>query len=59
MGYGPCGSDYRLIENVSVVAKSAFKSRFNRVPRRLKLGRAMASQIVCSSPGPLIAIIPN
>ena len=32
MDYGPCGSDYRNIENIVVVAKSDF-SRFNRVER--------------------------
>ena len=30
LDYGPCGSDYRHIENVSVVAKSAFHPYFNR-----------------------------
>ena len=32
LDYGPCGSDYRNIENVVVVAKSGF-SRFNRIER--------------------------
>jgi hypothetical protein len=34
LDYGPCGSDYRHIENVSVVAKSAFQS-FERPARLL------------------------
>lgn len=30
LDYGPCGSDYRHIENVSLVAKSEFKNHLNR-----------------------------
>jgi Carboxypeptidase regulatory-like domain len=35
LDYGPCGSDYRNIENVTVVAKSAFSSHLNRAERLL------------------------
>ena len=35
LDYGPCGSDYRHIENVSVVSRSAFRSHFNRAERLL------------------------
>ena len=35
LDYGPCGSDYRNIENISVVATSAFNSHFNHVERLL------------------------
>jgi Carboxypeptidase regulatory-like domain len=35
LDYGPCGSDYRHIENISVVAKSAFNSHFNHVEQLL------------------------
>jgi len=30
LDYGPCGSDYRHIENVSLVAKSGFNAHLNR-----------------------------
>jgi hypothetical protein len=33
MDYGPCGSDYRHIENVVLVTKSAFSNHLNRVAR--------------------------
>jgi Carboxypeptidase regulatory-like domain len=33
MDYGPCGSDYRNIENISMVTRSAFHSHFNRAAR--------------------------
>jgi hypothetical protein len=33
MDYGPCGSDFRHIENVSLVAKSAFNNHLNRVEK--------------------------
>ena len=35
LDYGPCGSDYRHIENISLVAKSEFRSHFNRAERLL------------------------
>jgi hypothetical protein len=35
MDYGPCGSDYRHIENVTLVAKSNFKNHFNRFEKLL------------------------
>jgi len=35
LDYGPCGSDYRNIVNVSVVAKSAFRDHFDRAARLL------------------------
>ncbi len=33
MDYGPCGSDYRHIENVVLVTKSAFSNHLNRIAR--------------------------
>ena len=33
MDYGPCGSDFRNIENVVLVAKSGFTNHFNRAAR--------------------------
>jgi hypothetical protein len=33
--YGPCGSDYRHIENVVLVAKSGFSNHLNRVEKLL------------------------
>jgi hypothetical protein len=33
MDYGPCGSDFRHIENVSLVAKSAFNNHLNRLEK--------------------------
>jgi hypothetical protein len=33
MDYGPCGSDFRHVENVVLVAKSAFNNHLNRVER--------------------------
>jgi hypothetical protein len=35
MDYGPCGSDFRHIENVVVVTKSAFNNHLNRVEKLL------------------------
>ena len=33
MDYGPCGSDYRHVENVVLVAKSGFNNHLNRVEK--------------------------
>ncbi|HEY1648675.1 MAG TPA: carboxypeptidase regulatory-like domain-containing protein [Terracidiphilus sp.] len=33
LDYGPCGSDYRHIENVSLVAKSGFSAHLNRAEK--------------------------
>jgi hypothetical protein len=33
--YGPCGSDFRHIENVSLIAKSAFNNHLNRIEKLL------------------------
>ncbi|MGA3131412.1 MAG: carboxypeptidase regulatory-like domain-containing protein [Terracidiphilus sp.] len=33
MDYGPCGSDFRHIENVSLIAKSAFNNHLNRLEK--------------------------
>jgi hypothetical protein len=33
MDYGPCGSDFRQIENVSLIARSAFNNHLNRVEK--------------------------
>jgi len=33
MDYGPCGSDFRHIENVSLIVKSAFNNHLNRVEK--------------------------
>lgn len=35
LDYGPCGSDYRHIENVTLVAKSHFQEHFNHFERLL------------------------
>jgi hypothetical protein len=35
MDYGPCGSDYRHIENVVLVTKSAFNNHLNRAEKLL------------------------
>jgi hypothetical protein len=35
MDYGPCGSDFRHVENVVLVAKSAFNNHLNRVEKLL------------------------
>lgn len=35
MDYGPCGSDFRHIENVVLVAKSGFNSHLNRLEKLL------------------------
>jgi hypothetical protein len=33
MDYGPCGSDFRHIENVSLIVKSAFNNHLNRIEK--------------------------
>ena len=35
MDYGPCGSDFRHVENVVLVARSAFNNHLNRVEKLL------------------------
>jgi Carboxypeptidase regulatory-like domain len=45
MDYGPCGSDYRHIENVSLVAKSNFTSHLNPAGKWLANGWELAPLI--------------
>ncbi len=52
MDYGPCGSDYRHIENVSLVATSAFKNHLNRFERLLADGWELAPLIHVQSGEP-------
>ncbi len=35
LDYGPCGSDFRHIENVSLVAKSGFNNHLNNIEKQL------------------------
>jgi len=45
MDYGPCGSDYRHIENVSLVAKSNFSNHLNPAEKWLANGWELAPLI--------------
>ncbi|MGB0053165.1 MAG: carboxypeptidase regulatory-like domain-containing protein, partial [Terracidiphilus sp.] len=45
LDYGPCGSDYRHIENVSLVAKSAFNNHLNNAEKWLVNGWELAPLI--------------
>ncbi len=42
LDYGPCGSDYRHIENISLVAKSNFSNHLNRAEKLLANGWELA-----------------
>jgi len=53
LDYGPCGSDYRNIENVSVVAKSAFTNHFNRFEKLLVNNWELAPLIHIQSGAPV------
>jgi hypothetical protein len=53
LDYGPCGSDYRNIENVSMVATSAFNSHFNHFERLLINGWEIAPLIHIQSGAPV------
>lgn len=52
MDYGPCGSDYRNIENISLVVKSAFSNHLNRTERLLINNWELAPLIHISSGAP-------
>ena len=45
LDYGPCGSDYRHIENVSLVAKSNFNNHLNRAAQYVVNGWELAPLI--------------
>ncbi|MGH9591398.1 MAG: hypothetical protein ACRD25_13450 [Terracidiphilus sp.] len=49
--YGPCGSDYRNIENASLVTKSAFHNHFNRFSRLIVNDWEFAPLVHISSGG--------
>lgn len=42
LDYGPCGSDYRHVENISLVAKSNFSNHLNRAEKWLANGWELA-----------------
>jgi hypothetical protein len=45
MDYGPCGSDYRHIENISLVARSNFTTHFNHAEKLFVNGWELAPLI--------------
>jgi len=45
LDYGPCGSDYRHVENISLVAKSNFSNHLNRAEKWLVNGWELAPLI--------------